>query len=95
MSLNFGEDGVERKTTKQKITDENITVLQLKLCYFFGGFDSVSSLMCFVSYEVAVNPDIQERLADEIHKTLEEFNNKLSSETLMKMKYLDTVVSGM
>ena len=75
-----------------KITDEDITAQAL--VFFFAGFDSVSSLMCFMSYELATNPDIQERLIQEIDKTSELCDRKLDYEAVKSMKYLDMVVSG-
>ncbi|XP_044253698.1 cytochrome P450 9e2-like isoform X2 [Tribolium madens] len=78
-------------TVKQQITDEDITAQAL--LFFFGGFDSVSSLMCFMSYELGTNPDIQEKLRQEIDETLESCNGKLTYEALMKMKYMDMVIS--
>ncbi|XP_063917767.1 cytochrome P450 9e2-like isoform X1 [Zophobas morio] len=74
-----------------KITDEDITAQAL--VFFFAGFDSVSSLMCFMSYELATNPDIQERLIQEIDKTSELCDRKLDYEAVKSMKYLDMVVS--
>lgn len=45
-------------------------------------------------HELAVNPDVQERLHEEIFTAWEENNGKLGYETVVKMKYLDMVVSG-
>jgi cytochrome P450 family 9 len=57
------------KTPKAEITDEDITAQALG--FFFAGFDSVSSLMCFMSHELGVNPDVQERLIQEVDDTFE------------------------
>ncbi|CAG9828105.1 unnamed protein product [Diabrotica balteata] len=72
-----------------EITNEDITAQAL--IFFFAGFDSVSSLMSFMSYELAINPDVQTRLREEIDEGFQECNGKLTYETLMKMKYLDMV----
>jgi len=64
------------------------------LLFFFAGFDTVSVLMCFMAHELAVNPDIQDRLYEEVQAVKEELNGKpLTYEILQKMKYLDMVVS--
>ncbi|KAK9752578.1 Cytochrome P450 [Popillia japonica] len=49
--------------------------------------------MSFMGYELVVNPDIQIRLQKEIDDTLEECNGKLTYEALLKMKYMDMVIS--
>ncbi|GJQ77433.1 hypothetical protein Trydic_g20831 [Trypoxylus dichotomus] len=75
---------------KQEFTDVDIAAQAL--IFFFAGFDSVSTLMCFMGYELAVQPDIQKKLQDEIDETLRECNGKLTYEALMKMKYMDMVI---
>lgn len=76
-----------------ELTDVDITAQAL--IFFFAGFDTVSNVMSFMSYELAVNSDIQKRLQEEIDKTIEKCNGKLTYETLMKMTYLDMVITGM
>ncbi|RZB40136.1 p450 domain containing protein [Asbolus verrucosus] len=49
--------------------------------------------MCFMSYELGVNPDVQERLIREVDETMETCNGKLTYEALLSMKYMDMVVS--
>lgn len=61
--------------------------------FFFGGFDSVSTVMCFLVHEVGVNPDIQDRLRAEIDDVLKKTNGKPTYEAINGMKYLDAVVN--
>ncbi|RZC39210.1 uncharacterized protein BDFB_009483, partial [Asbolus verrucosus] len=84
------EIGENPKSAKVEITDTDIT--SQALIFFFAGFDSVSSLMCFMSYELGVNPDVQERLIREVDATMEACNGKLTHEALLSMKYMDMVV---
>lgn len=81
------------KTEKQEITLEIMTAQAL--LFFFGGFDSAATLASLCSYELALNPDIQERLREEIHETLRECNGKITYEALINMKYMDMVVAGL
>lgn len=73
------------------ITDEDIAIQVLT--FFFGGYDHVSTVLCHTSYELAVNTDVQDKLTKEIDSTLESCNGKLTYDALMRMKYLDTVIS--
>lgn len=75
-----------------ELSDEDITAQAL--VFFLGGFDTTSVLMCYIMYELAINPDIQERLRREVDDTFEKCEGKLSYEALAKMSYLDMVVSG-
>ncbi|NP_001166017.1 cytochrome P450 9e2-like [Nasonia vitripennis] len=61
--------------------------------FFLAGFDTSSSLMAFMALELAANPDIQEKLQQEVDLQLEKNDGKLTYEALSDMKYLDMVVS--
>ncbi|XP_023030479.1 cytochrome P450 9e2 isoform X2 [Leptinotarsa decemlineata] len=84
------EESVQGKLVTD-ITNEDITAQAL--IFFFAGFESLSSLMCFMAYELAVNQDIQERLRQEIQESSEQTGGKLTYEVLVKMKYMDMVVT--
>ncbi|KAJ3645265.1 hypothetical protein Zmor_022934 [Zophobas morio] len=79
------------KKSEREITDQDIA--SQALIFFFAGFDTVSSLMSLMSYELAVNPDVQDKLVQEVDDTLETCGGKISYEGLLGMKYLDMVVS--
>lgn len=62
--------------------------------FFFAGFEPTSVLMAFASHELMVNPDVQDRLREEIRQVKEDLDGKpLTYEILQGMKYLDMVVS--
>lgn len=61
--------------------------------FFFGGFESTSTVMCFAAYEVGVNEDIQKRLQDEIDEVLDNCNGEVTYEAINSMKYLDAIVN--
>lgn len=75
----------------KELTIEDMTAQAF--IFFFGGFESTSTLMCFVAHEIGTNPEIQERLQDEIDSVLEDTNGKLTYEALNEMKYLDAVIN--
>ncbi|KAF2903665.1 hypothetical protein ILUMI_02506 [Ignelater luminosus] len=76
---------------KAVITDDDI-VCQAAI-FFFGGYDTVGSLLCNLVYELAINPDAQDKLIEEVDETLTACNGKITYEALMKMKFLDMVIS--
>jgi cytochrome P450 len=75
-----------------ELDDEDI--IAQSLLFFVAGFDTSSTLMCFASHLLAVHPDVQTRLQEEIDKTLKEHDGKFTYEMVHGMKYLDMVVSG-
>jgi cytochrome P450 family 6 len=50
--------------------------------------------MTFTLYELALNPDIQERLRADIRDVLAQHDNKLTYEAMLDMKYLQMVIDG-
>ena len=58
--------------------------------FFFAGFDPSSTLMCFVAHELAMNPNIQEKLRNEVDNLTE---SDITYETVSRMKYMDMVIS--
>ncbi|XP_058462575.1 cytochrome P450 9e2-like [Malaya genurostris] len=63
------------------------------LIFFLAGFDTVSTNLTFLSYELTINPDVQKKLYEEIvatHRSLK--GSPLNYDTLQKMQYMDMVV---
>lgn len=64
------------------------------LFFFLAGFDTVSTALTFLAYELALNPDVQEKLSAEIAETHQSLNKRsITYEALHSMKYLDMVIS--
>ncbi|XP_055530200.1 probable cytochrome P450 9f2 [Wyeomyia smithii] len=81
------------KASHSRVWTENELIAQCFL-FFLAGFDTVSTGMTFLTYELTINPDIQARLHEEITQTEQSLNGKpLCYEVLQKMPYMDMVVS--
>ncbi|XP_067212814.1 cytochrome P450 9e2-like [Linepithema humile] len=79
------------KENSHKITLDDI--VSQAVVFFFAGFETSATLMCFVAHELAVNRDVQDRLREEVEQHLSEENDTISYESLSKMVYMDMVVS--
>jgi hypothetical protein len=62
--------------------------------FFLAGFDTTSTLLCFASHQLAVHPDVQTKLQEEIDTALQQHGGQITHEAVHSMKYLDMVVSG-
>lgn len=82
----------EEKFQSQKLSEDDI--MAHSLTFFFAGFHSVSTMLSFMSYELAVNPDVQQRLQKEVDETLKNCGGVITYDALMDMKYMDMVTSG-
>lgn len=75
---------------------KELTILDMTsqaFIFFLGGFDSSSTLMSFLTYEIAINPHIQEKLQNEIDKVLEDTNGQPSYETVNGMVYMNATIN--
>lgn len=79
------------KSKKMEITDMDI--IAQAMIFFFAGFETTSIMLSMMAYELAVNPDIQDRLINEIDDYLQEADGKVTYEGINKLKYLDMVLS--
>ncbi|XP_004523127.1 probable cytochrome P450 9f2 [Ceratitis capitata] len=62
--------------------------------FFFAGFETVATLICFAAHELMENPEVQEKLYEEVKDVSEQLESEqVTYETLQSMKYLDMVVS--
>lgn len=81
-----------QSNAKKELTDDDI-VSQCFL-FFAAGFDTTSSVLSFISYELALNPDAQEELFKECAEIERQLSGKpLPYDVLQRMKYMDQVVS--
>jgi hypothetical protein len=62
---------------------------------FLGaGFETSGSAMSYALYELALHPEIQNRLRAEVMQVLNKHNGQLTYDGIQEMAYLDMVVSG-
>jgi len=73
---------MENRGKKSKLDLIINDIVSQAIIFFFGGFDSISIVMCFYAYEIIINPSTQERLQSEIDKVLEEINRRLTKPSI-------------
>jgi cytochrome P450 len=94
IAANYGEDTsgqqVFKNTSKYMSVDELVAQCVI---FFLAGYDTTASTLSFASYFLAMNPGIQERLAQEVDEAIKETKGELTYEAIQNMKYLDNVIS--
>nr|XP_058892781.1 cytochrome P450 3A29-like isoform X3 [Kogia breviceps] len=76
--------------TRKVLSD--IELMAQSIIFIFAGYETTSSSLSFVAYELATHPDVQQKLQEEIDAT---FPNKAppTCEALVRMEYLDMVLN--
>lgn len=59
-----------------------------------AGFDTTAETMAFALYELAMNPEIQEKLRNHIKMTMAKNDGKMSYDAFMDMYYLEQIIKG-
>lgn len=73
---------------------KNLDLLEITaqaFIFFLGGFESTSTNLCMISYELALNPEVQKKLQDEIDNMMKQCSNKPTYELVNNLPYLDAV----
>lgn len=60
--------------------------------FFVAGFETSSSVQSYCLYELALNPEIQKKLREEINTTIKKHGG-ITYQAIQEMEYLDMVVS--
>ncbi|EAT46155.1 AAEL002638-PA [Aedes aegypti] len=86
------ESSIGKTNVSFNMTDNEM--IAQAFVFFLAGFETVSTTLTFLIYDLVVNKDVQQRLYEEIVATNDSLQGKLLNyDTLQKMKYLDMVLS--
>ncbi|KAG8176923.1 hypothetical protein JTE90_018706 [Oedothorax gibbosus] len=96
ITSNYGMQEDINPQLLKTITSKSLSMTELVsqcVSFFLGGYETTASTLSFASYLLALNPDIQEKLRQEVDETLKDAGGELTYEAVQSMKYLDNVIS--
>ncbi|OAD61701.1 putative cytochrome P450 6a19 [Eufriesea mexicana] len=82
---------IELEKTGEKFDEE--TIVAHAVSFYLDGMETSSVTLSFVGYELAVHPDIQEKLRDEVKSTYAKHGGVLTYDALKDMTYMNQVIS--
>lgn len=78
------------KLSNQPTTED---IVSQAFIFFLAGLDTTSTLLSIIAYEIALHPDVQKKIHEEVDCYMKEGNGEISYDALAKMEYIDQVVS--
>ncbi|XKL67046.1 hypothetical protein PGB90_010466 [Kerria lacca] len=60
--------------------------------FFFAGFETISTTLSFCLYEMALNPEIQEKVRNEVERVRESHNGVIDFDSLARLTYMEMVL---
>lgn len=82
---------LKSKPTKYGFNDTD--VVAQAVTFWLDGFETSSIAISYALYELALNPEIQKKLRNEITTALEKHDGEVSYDIIQEIKYLDMFVS--
>lgn len=62
--------------------------------FWIAGFETSSTTMTFCMFEIARNPDVQDKVHEEIDRILKEHDGQITYDSVNEMKYLECCMDG-
>lgn len=83
--------------TEIKLDEKKLSLNEIAaqtFLFFFAGFETSSQTISFCMYHLAKNPEIQNKVHDEIDRVLEKYKGQISYESISEMDYLECCIDG-
>jgi cytochrome P450 len=77
---------------KLKKTLTSSEIVSSAVLFMAAGFETTANTLCFISYCLALNQDVQDKLCQEIDDVLEKHDGKVTYDSVSEMKYMDMVI---
>ncbi|XP_011501474.1 PREDICTED: probable cytochrome P450 6a13 [Ceratosolen solmsi marchali] len=93
LNINVGAEALKNENTisEEIVMTEDIIAAQA-FVFFVAGYDTSANAIAFCLYELALNPEIQQKVRCDIINTLKKSDGKLTYDAIQDMKYLDLVI---
>nr|APH81393.1 cytochrome P450 CYP3027C1 [Tigriopus kingsejongensis] len=84
-------DEIKRNPEASKpLTDELLTAQGI--VFFVAGYGTTANALSTLCYNLAKNPEIQERLYEELQDVIDKFDGRIDHESIQEMEYLEACI---
>ena len=85
--VNFSKHG--KNVANVEITDD--VMAAQAFVFYMAGYETSATTMAYLMYQLALNPDIQNKLVVEIEEVIKAHNGEVTYDTIKDMKYMNKV----
>ncbi|KAG7160000.1 Cytochrome P450 6B6-like [Homarus americanus] len=93
--LMLGLERQEESKSSSRCMLTDLVITAQCVLFYMAGYDTTATTLSFLSYCLALHPDIQQKCMQEIETVLEKHEGEITYEAIMEMTYLDMVFAGM
>ncbi len=85
------ETNLHLKHLKKTLT--NSEILSQSVLFMMVGTDTTANTLSWVSHNLALNMDVQEKLIEEVDTILDKYNGQITYEAVTEMHYMNSVIA--
>ncbi|GBO41976.1 hypothetical protein AVEN_202718-1, partial [Araneus ventricosus] len=88
---------IAEKNASSTLKNKKLSKLELLaqcVLFFFAGFETTASVLTFLAYELAMNPEWQEKLIEEVDKAFEKHVSLLFCDELPEYRHFHSTMSN-
>lgn len=96
-NVNLSEHGNVGTPSKESKQGHYFDINQLTaqaFFFFIAGYETSSTSLTFLLYELSVNPHIQDKVRNEINEVLAKHDNGITYDAVMEMQYMHRCIEG-
>ncbi|XP_054157848.1 cytochrome P450 3A8-like [Oppia nitens] len=86
------EDNSRLLKNRDKLEIKEIDILATSFVFFLAGYETTATLLAHLIYSLAINPESQQKLVDEIRGNCDA-SGHIDYETIIRLPYLDACIS--
>jgi len=90
----FEKDAIIKSSGEESYELDDEAIVANCVLFIVGGFDTTQSLLLYAAYAMALWPEKQQKLREEIDKVFEENDGDLTYDGVNRMEYLDMFING-